>query len=67
MKEEATSVPTQRRLLTIPQAADLLSVTENAVRIMIHRKKLPVVRLSRRAVRIDMLDLDAYIGERTNI
>ena len=50
------------RLMTPRQAGDYIGRTESAVRQMIQRKQLPVVRFGRN-VRIDRLDLDRMIDE----
>jgi excisionase family DNA binding protein len=50
------------RLLNVKQAAEYLGRTESAVRQMIHKRLLPVIRFDR-AVRIDVRDLDRLIDE----
>lgn len=50
------------RLLNVKQAAEYLGRTESAVRQLIHKKVLPVVRFDR-AIRIDVRDLDRLIDE----
>jgi excisionase family DNA binding protein len=51
-----------RRLLTVKQAAEYLGRTEAAVRQLIHKRIIPVVRFDR-AIRIDVRDLDRLIQE----
>ena len=51
-----------RRLLTVQQAAEYLGRTEAAVRQLIHKRIVPVVRFDRN-VRIDVRDLDRLIEE----
>lgn len=58
-KPQSTS---PRRLLTPAQAGEYLGRTESAVRQMIQRKQLPVVRFGRN-IRIDRLDLERLIDE----
>jgi excisionase family DNA binding protein len=48
------------RLLNVPEAAEYIGRTEEAFRQMIHRGKIPVVRIDRR-VQIDRTDLDRLI------
>lgn len=50
------------RLLTPREAGQYLGRTESAIRQMIHKRQLPVVRFGRN-VRIDRLDLDKLIDE----
>jgi excisionase family DNA binding protein len=53
---------TDQRLLTAKQAAVYLGRTESAVRQLIHKRVLPVVRFDR-VIRIDVRDLDRLIEE----
>lgn len=53
---------TGRRLLTVKEAAEYLGRTEAAVRQLIHKRIIPVVRFDR-AIRIDVRDLDRLIQE----
>jgi excisionase family DNA binding protein len=48
--------------LTVPQAAEYLGRTDSAIRQLIFKKVLPVVRFDR-AVRIDIRDLDKLIED----
>ena len=49
-----------KRLLDVPEAAEYMGRTPEAFRQMIHRGKIPVVRIDRR-VQIDRIDLDKLI------
>jgi excisionase family DNA binding protein len=51
-----------RRLLTVKQAAEYLGRTEAAVRQLIHKRIIPVIRMDR-AIRIDIRDIDRLIEE----
>ena len=55
-----TSKETERRLLTIPAAANYLSATTWAIRSLIWNGELAYVRLGRRHL-IDRADLDALV------
>jgi excisionase family DNA binding protein len=57
--------PSQRRLLTVDQAAEYLARSPLAVRHLINRRVLPAVRHGRR-VFLDRADLDSFI-ERTKV
>lgn len=50
-----------QRLLNIDEAASYLGRTPGALRMMIHRGSLPVVRLGGRRVQLDREDLDRLI------
>jgi excisionase family DNA binding protein len=52
----------QTRLLTAEQAATYIGRTPGALRQLIHRREIPVVRLGRN-VRIDVRDLDKMIDD----
>jgi excisionase family DNA binding protein len=54
--------PAPKRLLTPAEAGEYLGRTESAVRQLIHKRLLPVVRFGRN-VRIDVRDLDAIVDE----
>ena len=65
VKEMAAQSPVsapQRRLLTAAQAGEYLGRSEAAVRQMIFKKQIPVVRDGRN-VRIDVRDLDDRIDD----
>ncbi len=53
------------KLLRADEAAPLLGKTENALRVMTHRKEIPVVR-NGRTVRYRLLGLLAWIEEHTS-
>ena len=50
------------RLLTVRQAAEYLGRTESAIRQLVHKRILPVIRFDR-AIRIDIRDPDRMIEE----
>jgi len=52
----------QKRLLSTKEAAEYLAMTSAALYQMVHRKKIPVVRLGR-ALRFDLPALDAWIDQ----
>ncbi len=52
------------KLMPAAEAAELLGKTENALRVMTHRREIPVVR-NGRTVRYRLLDLLAWIEEHT--
>jgi len=52
----------QKRLLTLREAADYLAMTNAALYQLVHRKRVPVVRLGR-ALRFDIQALNAWIDE----
>jgi excisionase family DNA binding protein len=62
MKMQAPVPAPQRRLLTAKEAGVYLGRSEAAIRQMIHKKQLPVVRDGRN-VRIDVRDLDDRIDD----
>lgn len=51
-----------KRLLTIREAAEFLGRTEEAVRTMCEKGKLPVVRIDRR-IQLDVRDLEKVIEQ----
>jgi excisionase family DNA binding protein len=53
-----------KRLFTVPEAAEYLGRTENAIKILIHRGKLPVTRIDSKS-QIDKRALDKLIDECT--
>ena len=53
-------------LLTVPQAAAALAVSERTVRSMIAAGALPIVRVGR-AIRIHSDDLRAFVEERRGV
>ena len=62
MKMQTPVSAPQRRLLTAAQAGEYLGRSEAAVRQMIFKKQIPVVRDGRN-VRIDVRDLDDRIDD----
>ena len=61
MKTQQPAAALTRRLLTAAQAGEYIGRTETAIRQMIYKKQLPVVRIGG-TVRIDVLDLDEVIN-----
>jgi hypothetical protein len=61
MKTQQPLAAPVRRLLTAAQAGEF-GRTESAIRQMIYKKQVPVVRIGR-SVRIDVRDLDALIND----
>lgn len=53
------------KLLRADEAAALLGKSEGAIRVMTHRKEIPVVR-NGRTVRYRMLDLLVWVEEHTS-
>jgi excisionase family DNA binding protein len=62
MKTQQPSAALTRRLLTAAQAGEYIGRTETAIRQMIYKKQLPVVRIGG-TVRIDVQDLDTLIND----
>ena len=58
-----TTIPT-KRLFTVPEAAEYLGRSENAVKLLIYRGKLPVTRIDGKS-QIDRKALDKLIDECT--
>jgi len=56
-------IPT-KRLFTVPEAAEYLGRSENAVKLLIYRGKLPVTRIDSKS-QIDRKALDKLIDECT--
>jgi excisionase family DNA binding protein len=54
----------EARLLTVPEAAVYLGMTEKALRQAMYRRAIPFVK-NGRAVRLDRLQLDRMIDDRT--
>jgi excisionase family DNA binding protein len=52
------------RLLTIAETAEQLHISYREIFRVIERGDLPVIRLSRRLVRIDPKDLEGYIASK---
>jgi len=53
--------PSQHRLLTIPETAEVLHLSVASVRRLVSSGKLPVVKLTRRLL-VDIRDLDTLIA-----
>lgn len=62
MKTQRPSAAPARRLLTAKQAGDYLGRSEAAIRQMVYKKQITVVRFDRN-VRFDIRDLDALISD----
>jgi excisionase family DNA binding protein len=56
--------PVERRLLTLQEAADYLTLGVRTVKSLVAAGKIPVVRPSPRRVAIDVRDLEAYVASR---
>ncbi len=64
MDQRLLAVISSKRLFTISEAAEYLGRSENAVKLLIHRGKLPVTRIDRKS-QIDRKALDKLIDECT--
>jgi len=53
----------QTELLTVAQVAERLSISQRAVWAMIADRRLPAIRLARRATRVDADDVERLIAE----
>lgn len=53
--------PVERRLITLPEAAEILGISLRTLRALMDRGALPFIRPSARRVAIDVRDLDRYI------
>ena len=53
------------KLYTAPEAAELLGLTLGHLRNLTHQKELPCVKIGSRGVRYRLLDLLAWIEERS--
>jgi len=51
-------------LLPVPAVADYLSISERAVRDLVTRRQLPVIKIGQR-IRVRRTDLDAYLAANT--
>jgi excisionase family DNA binding protein len=51
----------ERRLLTLEQVAEVLGVGKWVVKGLVQRGELKELRLSRKTIRFDRRDVDAYI------
>jgi len=59
---EQSKPATQNRLLTVHQAAEFLGRTDKAVRQLVYKRTIPVIRYDR-AIRIDRRDLEALVEQ----
>jgi len=59
------AAPPRKRLLTVAEAAEYLGRTKASVHHLIASEAFRVVRADRR-VHLDILDLDAWIGQNKN-
>ncbi len=59
-----SQIASPKRLFTVPEAAEYLGRSENAVKLLIHRGKLPVTRIDSKS-QIDKKALDKLIDECT--
>lgn len=57
----APSPIAERRMLSLPMAAELLGISLRTLRCLIERQQLKVVRVSPHRVVVDRKDLEAYI------
>lgn len=55
------------QLLTAQETAELLSLQVSTIRGMTHRKEIPYVKIGKRGVRYRLIDLLAWIEERTRM
>ena len=62
MKTQRPAAAPTRRLLTAKQAGDYLGRSEAAIRQMVYKRQIAVVRFDRN-VRFDIRDLDALIND----
>lgn len=53
------------RLLTVPEVADTLRLSQRRVRQLIAERELTAIRVGRNAIRVPARVLDAYIADRT--
>ena len=56
--------PYAKRLFTVPEAAEYLGRSENAIKLLIHRGKLPVTKIDSKS-QLDKQALDKLINECT--
>lgn len=65
MKTPDTQNSQSQALLTIPEAAERLRLTEKALRQIMHRGEgPPIIRISPRNIRIAVADLKDWLNER---
>jgi len=61
MIETSKQNRTERRLLTVREAADYLSVTPMALYQKVWRQQIPFVRLGSKSIRFDKIEIDSWI------
>jgi excisionase family DNA binding protein len=54
------------RLMPIREAAGYLGLTEGALRKLVERRGIPFVRIGKRAIRLDVRELDRWIADNTS-
>lgn len=59
-----TETTTTPGLLGVPEIAAYLSVSERAVRDLVNRRQLPIIKIGQR-IRVRRADLDAYLTANT--
>jgi excisionase family DNA binding protein len=64
LEQRSPDVGRAKRLFTVAEAAEYLGRSENAVKLLIHRGKLPVTRIDSKS-QIDRQALDKLIDECT--
>ncbi len=62
MQSSAKPPAAAKRLMTPKEAGEYIGRSESAIRQLIHKQQLPVIRFGRN-VRIDLKDLDRIIDE----
>jgi excisionase family DNA binding protein len=62
VQQKTPKAATMKRLLTPKEAGQYLGRSEGAVRQLIHKRKLPVVKFGRN-IRIDIRDLEKIVDE----
>jgi len=50
-----------KRLITVNEAAEMLSMSSGALRVRMSRRRFPFVRLSEKSVRIDVRDIERML------
>jgi len=64
LDQRLLAIISSKRLFTVSEAAEYLGRSENAVKLLIHRGKLPVTRIDSKS-QIDRKALDKLIDECT--
>lgn len=65
LDQRLLAIISNKRLFTVSEAAEYLGRSENAVKLLIHRGKLPVTRIDSKS-QIDRKALDKLIEECTH-